>query len=83
MRNATGFTPFQLVYGLEAVLLIQCEILSLKLMIDILPNTSKEEACFLELIHLDETLHDVALANEVEKKCIKVQYDKNVKRRVF
>ena len=29
VRNATGFTPFQLVYGLEAILLIQCEISSL------------------------------------------------------
>jgi len=53
VRNATGFTPFQLVYGMEVVLPIQCEISSLKLTIDLLPDTSEEEACFLELIHLD------------------------------
>ena len=39
VRNATGFSPFQLVYGLEAILPIQCEISSLKLAIDFLPNT--------------------------------------------
>jgi len=62
------FTPFQLVYGLEAILLIQCEILSLKLAIDLLSYTYKEEVCFLELIHLDVTRREAALANEVHKK---------------
>ena len=83
VRNATGFMPFQLVYGLEAFLPIQCEISSLKLAIDLLPNTSEEEARFLDLIHLDETHRDAAVANEAHKKCIKTQYDKNVKPRVF
>ncbi len=66
-----GFTPIQLVYGLEAILPIQCEISSLKLVIDMLPDTSKEEVHFLELIHLGETLCDATLANEVHKKRIK------------
>jgi len=57
--------------------------LSLKLAIDLLPDTSKEEACFLELIHLDEIHRDAVVANEAHKKHIKVQYDKNVKPRVF
>lgn len=83
MRNSTGLTPFQLVYGLEEVLPIQCEISSLKLAIYLLPETFEEETRFLELIHLDETRCDAALANEVLKKHIKVQYDKNVKPRVF
>ena len=30
VRIAIRFTPFQLVYGLEAILLIECYILSLK-----------------------------------------------------
>ena len=68
VRNATGFTPFQLVYGLEAILPVQCEISSLKLTVDLLPGTSEEEACFLELIQLDETRRDAALANEAHKK---------------
>jgi len=83
VRNATGFTPFQLVYGLEAILPIQCEISSLKLAIDLLPDTSEEEAHFMELIHLDETRRDVALANEVHMKHIKAQYDRNVKPHIF
>ena len=66
--NATRFTLFQLVYGLEAILPIQCELSSLKLEINLLPDTSEEEACFLELIHLDETCRESALANEVHKK---------------
>ena len=61
VRNATTFTPFQFVYGLEAILPIQCEISSLKLAIDLLPNTPNEEAHFLELIHLDETHREAEL----------------------
>ena len=65
------------------VLPIQCEISSLKLTVDLLPETSEEEARFLELIQLDETHHDAALANEAHKKWVKAQFDKNVKPRVF
>ena len=83
VRNATGFTPFQLVYGLEAILSIPCEISSLKLAIDLLPDTSEGEAHFLELIHLDETRRDAALAKEAHKKHIKAQYDRNVKPCIF
>eukprot|EP00253_Pinus_taeda_P031198 PITA_31198 len=83
VRNATGFTPFQLVYGLEAILLVQCEISSLKREVDRLPGTSEEEALFLELIHLDETRRDAASANKAHKKQVKAQFDKNVKPRVF
>lgn len=83
VRNLIGFMPFQFMYGLVAVLLIPCEISSLKLAIDLLPKTSKEEARFLELIHLDETHHDATLANEAHKECVKAQYDQNVKPCVF
>ena len=68
VRNEIGFTPLQLVYGLEAILSVQCEISSLKLTVDLLLETSEEEACFLELIQLDETHHDATLANEAHKK---------------
>eukprot|EP00253_Pinus_taeda_P022812 PITA_22812 len=73
----------QLVYGLEASLPVQCEISSLKLAVDLHPETSEEEARFLELIQLDETRCDAALANEAHKKRVKAQFDKNVKPRVF
>eukprot|EP00253_Pinus_taeda_P020899 PITA_20899 len=65
------FTRFQLVYGLEVVLPLQCEISSLKLAIYLLPKTLEEEARFLELIQLDETRCDAALANEAHKKRVK------------
>eukprot|EP00253_Pinus_taeda_P022198 PITA_22198 len=86
--NSTPYYPqangqVELVYGLEAVLPIQCEISSLKFAVDLLPRTSEEEALFLELIQLDETHRDAALANEVHKKRVKAQFDKNVKPRVF
>jgi hypothetical protein len=59
-----GFTPFQLVYGIEVVLPIECEILSLKLVVELLPNTITKEGCLLYLIKLDETRLDVALVIE-------------------
>ena len=71
VRNATEFTPFQLVYGLEAILLIQFEIPLSKLVIDLLPDTSDEEAHLLDLIHMDETCREAALANEADKRWIK------------
>ena len=71
VKTATRFTPFQLVYGLEAVILIECEIHSLKLTIDLLPNTSEEEQCLVYLSHLDEIHRDATLANESHQKHIK------------
>ena len=71
VKEATSFTPFQLVYGLEVVLPIQCHIPSLKLAIELLPDTSIKEEIFLFLNNLDETRRDVALANEAHKKHIK------------
>ena len=67
MKNVTRFSPFQLVYGLEAILPIQCEISSLKLAIDLLPSTSEEKLCLLNLIHLDETCRE----ENWPKKCIR------------
>ncbi len=37
----------------------------------------------MELIQLDETRHDAALANEAHKKWVKAEFDKNVKPCVF
>ena len=71
MKTTTGFTPFQLVYGPEAILLIQCQIPSLQLAIELLPNTSAEEEIFLYLSNLDKTRRDAALVNEAHKKRVK------------
>ena len=71
IKNATGLAPFQLIYGLEVVLPIECEIPSFKVTIDLLPNTFEEEQRLLYLSHLDEIRRDAALANESHQKRIK------------
>ena len=68
---------------LKLSLPIQCQIPSLKLAVERLPDTFVEEERFLHLNNLDETRRDVALANEAHKKCIKVQYDKSIQPCVF
>ena len=83
VKSTTGFTPFRLVYGLEAILPIQCKIPSLKLAVELLPNTSAEEERLLYLMQLYETRHDATLVIESQKKRVKAQYDKHVKPHVF
>jgi hypothetical protein len=83
VKSSTGLTPFQLVYGIEGILLIECEIPSLKLVVELLHNTSVEEEHLLYLMQLDGTCRDIVLVIETQKKCVKDQYDKNVKLRVF
>ena len=70
-KTTTRFTSFQLVYGLGAVISIECEIPSLKLTLDLLPNTTEEEQRLLYLCHLDEIRRDVALSNESHQNIIK------------
>jgi hypothetical protein len=68
VKTATSFSPFQLVYGLEAVLPIECQIPSLKLAVELLSDTSPLEECLLYLEQLDEQCRDAASANEAHKK---------------
>jgi hypothetical protein len=67
IKSATGFTHFQLVYGVESILPIECEIPSLKLIVELLPNTSAEEECLLYLMRLDETRCDTTLIIEARR----------------
>jgi hypothetical protein len=83
VKSTTGFTPFWLVYGLKSILLIECEIPSLKLAIKLLPNTTAEEERVLYIMRLDETQRDSTLVIEAQKKCVKAQYDKHVKPYIF
>jgi hypothetical protein len=71
------------VYGLESIFLIECEIPSLKLAVQLLPKTSALEERLVELKKLDETYWDVATSNEAHKCCVKTQYDKSVHPRIF
>jgi hypothetical protein len=55
----------------------------LKLVIELLYNTSAKEERLLYLTHLDEQWCDVALANKTQKKCVKAQYYKSFHTHVF
>ena len=83
VKTTTGFTPFQVVNGLESVFPIECEIPSLKLAIELLPDTSSLEEQLLHLEHLNEQRRDAATMNEAHKNRVKAQYDKAVKPRIF
>ena len=67
VKTATGFTPFQLVHGLGYVFPIECEIPSLKLAVELLPDTSSLAERLLHLEHLDEQRRDAATMNEAHK----------------
>jgi hypothetical protein len=72
VKTATSFSPFQLVHGVESILPIECEIPSLKLELELLPDTSYLERCLVHLESLDEQLHDTFMTIEANKKRVKV-----------
>eukprot|EP00253_Pinus_taeda_P017156 PITA_17156 len=82
-KDVTGFTPFQLVYELEATLSIECEIPSLKLFVELLPNTTLVEEFLLYLERLDETGRLASLAIEAQKKRVKNHFDHTIHPRSF
>ena len=51
---ATDFSPYHLVNGVDSVLLVECEIPSLKLVVEILLETSTLEERLVHLEQLDE-----------------------------
>ena len=77
VNTSTSFTPFQLVYELEYTLLIECKIPSLKLTVEIFPNTTVEEERFFYLNKIEETRCDVVLANKAHKQQMKSKYDRS------
>jgi len=83
VKDATGFTPFQLVYRLEATLPIELEIPSLKLVVELLPNTTLVEERLLYLERLDETRRLASLAIEAQKKRVKTHFDHTIHPRSF
>lgn len=82
-RTTTSFIPFQLVYGLEAVLPIEWEIPSLKLGVKPIPNTFSKEERLLYMLCLYEHCQEAAMSNESNKKWVKSQYDRSIHPRVF
>ena len=83
VKTATGFSPFQLIHGVVSVTPIKCEIPSLRIVIHVLPDTTKLEECLLHLEHLDEHRRDVLTTNQAHKNRVKSQYDKSVKPQIF
>ena len=68
LKTATSFSPSHLIYGLEAVFSIEFQISSLKLAVELLPDTSPLEEHLLYLEQFDEKRRDAALANKAHKK---------------
>ena len=83
MKTTTGFSPFQLIHGVEAVTPIECEILSLKIAIHVLPDTTDLEELLVHLEHLYEQCRDALTTNQAHKNRVKRQYDKSVKPQIF
>jgi hypothetical protein len=54
VNTSTSFSPFQLVHDVESIILIECEIPSLNLALEILPDMTDLEEHLVHLEHLDE-----------------------------
>ena len=54
VKTATDFSSYQLVHGVESFLPVECEIPSLKLAVELLPDSSTLEECWVHLEQLDE-----------------------------
>ena len=62
VNTNTSFSPYHLVHGVESVLPIECEIPSLKLAVELLPDTSALEERLFHLEQLDEQRRDALVA---------------------
>ena len=62
---------------------IECEILSLKLVVELLPDTSPLEEHLVHLEQLDEQRRDALVDLEVNKRRVKAQYDNSIHPRAF
>jgi hypothetical protein len=81
--NATGFTMFHLIHGIEATLPMECEIPTLHTTIELLPDIAPMEQCLLTLESLDEDRRSSFKHNETAKKSSKATFDCHVNLRSF
>ena len=79
VKTATGFSPYQLIHGVKSILPVEFKIPSLIIAIELLPDTSTLEE---RLVHLEQR-RDALVALEVNKRHVKVQYDKSIRPRRF
>ena len=82
-KPATGFTPFCLVHGVESILPIECQIPSLHLMVELLPDTSPLEEKILQLEQTIEDRRAALQASEAVKARSKAHYDSHVHPHTF
>ena len=68
---------------MESILPIECKIPSLKLAVELLPETSELEEHLFHSEHLDEQHRDALVALEINKCHAKAQYDNFVCPRIF
>ena len=69
IKTATSFSPYHFVHGVESFLLVESEIPSLKLAVELLPETFRLKE---HLVHLEQH-RDALVALEVNKRRIIVQ----------
>eukprot|EP00253_Pinus_taeda_P014401 PITA_14401 len=72
-----------LVTTLQPTLLIECEIPSLNLDVELLPKTSPQEEHLLYLEQLDKTRRPATLVIKAQKKQVKSHFDQSVSPRAF
>ena len=82
-KTATSFTPFHLVHSVESILPIVCQIPSLLLAIELLPDTSPLEECLTLLEQTNEDCHTALQAIETTKTRLKSHFDSHVHPRTF
>ena len=68
---------------MESIFLIECEIPSLKLAIELLRETFELEERLVNLDHLDEQCRHALVDLEINKHRVKVQHDKSVCPQIF
>ena len=82
-KIATGFTPFLLVHGVELVLPIECHIPSLRLVVELLLDTSPLEERLLQLEQTIEDCRAALQAIKAAKTWSKAHYDSHVHPHTF
>src|SRR3954469_22930654 len=84
VRTSTGATPFSLVYGMEAVLPIEVEIPSLRVLMDAKLDETKWVQTRLDHLNLTEEKRLSAICHgQLYQKRIKKAYEKKIRPREF
>ena len=82
-KITTGFTPFHLVHDVESVLPIECQIPSLRLHVELLPDTSPLEEHLLLLKQTNKDCRTALQAIEAAKTRSKSHFDSHIHPHTF